>query len=140
LPHDVAYGGAGSLYATLLAEGLPTALLDSLDKSGHYASAALCSHKQEPWLRRAIGIEAAWRAFRRVSSVESGGSGGHLLGLEEFSGAQMFFLSACLQLCDAPLSRRSECNFALRQSDAFASVFSCAEGTRMNPRDKCRAW
>ncbi|KAH7934000.1 hypothetical protein HPB49_020200 [Dermacentor silvarum] len=133
------FGGAGSLYATLLAEGLPTALLDSLDKSSHYAS-ALCSRKQDPWLRRAIGIEAAWRALRRAPSVDVGGSGGHLLGLEDFSGAQLFFLAACLQLCDAPLSRRAECNFALRQSDAFASVFACAEGSHMNPRDKCRAW
>ncbi|XP_072141231.1 neprilysin-1-like [Dermacentor andersoni] len=139
LPPGMIFGGAGSLYATLLAEGLPTALLDSLDKRSHYASAQ-CSHKQDPWLRRAIGIEAAWRALRRAPSVETSGSGGHLLGLEDFSSAHLFFLAACLQLCDAPLSRRAECNFALRQSDAFASVFACAEGSNMNPKDKCRAW
>ncbi|KAH6924434.1 hypothetical protein HPB50_017491 [Hyalomma asiaticum] len=122
-----------------LRASLTTALLDSLDKRSHYSS-PLCSHEQEPWLRRAMGIEAAWRALRKLPSVGSSGSGAHLLGLEDFSGAQMFFLTACLQLCDAPLSRRAECNFALRQSDAFASVFSCREGTRMNTKNKCRAW
>ncbi|KAL3202668.1 hypothetical protein MRX96_012064 [Rhipicephalus microplus] len=103
LPHSVAYGGLGSLYATLLAEGLSTVFLNSLGKTGHYTSLTQCSHKQEPWFRRAIGIEATWRAFRRASSVKSGGSRDHLLGLEDFSAAQMFFISACLQLCDAHL-------------------------------------
>ncbi|KAH9379879.1 hypothetical protein HPB48_013783 [Haemaphysalis longicornis] len=136
LPAGLTLGGLGTLFATLLAEDVPPSVFNNFHRPGH-TEAAHCSPKESSWGSRAIGIHAAWRALQEVSSFEQGG---RLYGLEEMTEAQLFFLASCLQLCDAPLSRRNECNLALQQSDAFANAFGCAEGTAMNPKVKCMPW
>ncbi|KAH7960627.1 hypothetical protein HPB49_021822 [Dermacentor silvarum] len=60
--------------------------------------------------------------------------------LQEYSGAQLFFMASCYALC--PGSARghgdgAQCNAHLQNVEEFARAFDCAPGTKMNPHSKC---
>ncbi|XP_072141403.1 uncharacterized protein [Dermacentor andersoni] len=64
-----------------------------------------------------------------------------LTGLEHYTGTQVFFMTACLGLCEEDASGRhwsSECNAAARNYAPFAEAFHCSTDTPMNPKEKCR--
>ncbi|KAL3194513.1 hypothetical protein MRX96_016147 [Rhipicephalus microplus] len=63
-----------------------------------------------------------------------------LKGLEEYSAEQVFFMTACLTMCEQDAAGRSHspnCNAAVRNFAPFAEAFNCPLGSPMNLRDKC---
>ncbi|KAH9380544.1 hypothetical protein HPB48_008705 [Haemaphysalis longicornis] len=59
-----------------------------------------------------------------------------LLGLEEYSDDQVFFMSYCLMTC-AVDGNSDMCNVPMRHSKNFSRVYSCPRDAKMNPKKKC---
>ncbi|XP_077539584.1 neprilysin-1-like isoform X2 [Haemaphysalis longicornis] len=59
-----------------------------------------------------------------------------LLGMEQYSDDQMFFISYCLMTCAAD-SNSDMCNVPVAHSRLFSRAFRCPLGAPMNPRSKC---
>ncbi|XP_070382425.1 uncharacterized protein [Dermacentor albipictus] len=63
-----------------------------------------------------------------------------LKGLVEYTGQQIFFMTACYSLCEeGPAGRRHSpaCSAAVRNFAPFSEAFHCSPGSAMNRRDKC---
>ncbi|KAK8784620.1 hypothetical protein V5799_009014, partial [Amblyomma americanum] len=61
-------------------------------------------------------------------------------GLEEYSAAQVFFLTACHVTCwerNDHLRVSPECTEAMRNFEPFAKAVSCTAGSPLNPKQKC---
>ncbi|KAL3252521.1 hypothetical protein MRX96_054883 [Rhipicephalus microplus] len=118
------YGGLGQLLLT----GQEGTLNDELDSEN---------------LADLVGTKVAYDAF---TSLASGYRDQKLAGLD-MSAQQLFFVNHCVKWCsedDYVASRyapkRSRCIVPLINMPEFSSAFSCAEGTPMNPQDKCTFW
>ncbi|KAH8039014.1 hypothetical protein HPB51_004939 [Rhipicephalus microplus] len=90
-----------------------------------------------------VGTKVAYDAF---ASLAGGYRDQKLAGLD-MSAQQLFFVNHCVKWCsedDYVASRyapqRSRCIVPLINMPEFSSAFSCAEGTPMNPQDKCTFW
>ncbi|KAH7935387.1 hypothetical protein HPB52_006886 [Rhipicephalus sanguineus] len=58
-----------------------------------------------------------------------------------FTSTQVFFMTACLSLCEedaAGRHRSDDCNAAARNFAPFVEAFGCSPGSPMNRREKCR--
>ncbi|KAH6925772.1 hypothetical protein HPB50_009830 [Hyalomma asiaticum] len=94
-----------------------------------------------------FGIESAFPEIPALEIVhsaltESSGLGGelHLPLSPELTEGKVFFLTICYMSCATTLRSElgvADCNKLVRNSEYFAEAFSCAKGSRMNPRRKC---
>ncbi|KAL3204774.1 hypothetical protein MRX96_011747 [Rhipicephalus microplus] len=59
---------------------------------------------------------------------------------EQLPEDKVFFMTLCYMTCSNALFKggiTADCNKVVRNSDAFARVYGCAKGSRMNPEKKC---
>ncbi|XP_077497762.1 uncharacterized protein LOC144108389 [Amblyomma americanum] len=134
VPPALNYGGFGLELAAALPRGVPltTSWLECLERLE--PRLALRGHNDGP-ARLALAAEVV------VAFVDHHLKVGRpilLPGLEEVSEEMLFFVSACAGMCaknDPEASYR--CNLAARNSRLFAQTFNCAEGSYMNPSERC---
>ncbi|KAH6933464.1 hypothetical protein HPB50_015247 [Hyalomma asiaticum] len=83
-------------------------------------------------------LEVAYAAYREsIGNGEDDRSQGIS---RNFSGDQVFFMTLCYMTCSLPGAvgpHMVDCNKAVSNSEAFARVFNCARGSKMNPKKKC---
>ncbi|KAH9375333.1 hypothetical protein HPB48_007965 [Haemaphysalis longicornis] len=63
-----------------------------------------------------------------------------LPGLTRYSGTQLLFMAFCLPKCRGSIANYtppSACNLPLTFLPQFSQAFTCADGTPMNPTEKC---
>ncbi|XP_077551752.1 neprilysin-11-like [Haemaphysalis longicornis] len=85
----------------------------------------------------ALGAAASFDAFKLASSA---GSEHRLVGLGNYTEAQLFFMSLCFARCrgsSEPVDY-ALCDRALRHVRGFAASFNCSPGTPMNPPSACQ--
>ncbi|KAK8774530.1 hypothetical protein V5799_010940 [Amblyomma americanum] len=134
VPPALNYGGFCLELAAALPRGVPltASWLECLERLE--PRLALRGHNDGP-ARLALAAEVVGAFVDRHLKV------GHpivLPGLEEVSEEMLFFVSACAGMCakndpEAPY----RCNLAARNSRLFAQAFNCAEGSYMNPSERC---
>ncbi|KAL1416868.1 hypothetical protein MTO96_027463 [Rhipicephalus appendiculatus] len=140
------FGGLGFAYALGLLLAMDVAALLNAAALGdllvahdqdHLAEMMTCSDRSEkydafPFLP---ALEATHTAY--VQSVR-GTEEPRLKGMEGFTGEQVFFMTACLTLCQEDGQRSSPpCNAAVRNFAPFAAAFNCSHTSAMNPAKKC---
>ncbi|XP_064469013.1 endothelin-converting enzyme 2-like [Ornithodoros turicata] len=75
-----------------------------------------------------------WQAFLSENQLRDR----RILGLEEYSEEQTFFIMYCYMHCSGSVNRTSgNCNLPLRSMESFADAFSCPLGSTMNPGGHC---
>ncbi|XP_077497757.1 uncharacterized protein LOC144108384 [Amblyomma americanum] len=134
VPPALNYGGFGLELAAALPRGVPltASWLECLERLE--PRLALRGHNDGP-ARLALAAEVVVAFVDRHLKV---GRPIVLPGLEEVSEEMLFFVSACAGMCaknDPEASYR--CNLAARNSRLFAQAFDCAEGSYMNPSERC---
>ncbi|XP_070381655.1 uncharacterized protein [Dermacentor albipictus] len=144
------FGGLGFAYAAQLVRNMDVgALLDAAaareshvaEEKDHLLESFDCSDASEkrrafPHLPALVLAHAAYSKSTNGSTKDP-----RLTGLEQYTGTQVFFMTACLGLCEEDASGRhwsSECNAAARNYAPFAEAFHCSTDTPMNPKEKCR--
>ncbi|CAH1980231.1 unnamed protein product [Acanthoscelides obtectus] len=99
------------------------------------------------------GIKQAYLAYDRWLR-RNGDDEGHLPGLQQYSGRQMFWMSAASVWCskirpeelkqmvvtDEHAPDKYRVIVPLANMEYFAKDFNCAAGTKMNPKHKCNVW
>ncbi|XP_040064510.3 neprilysin-1-like, partial [Ixodes scapularis] len=97
------------------------------------------------------GLEKVYRAFNSL-----GYQADHEIGDRKYSARQAFFINSCYKWCsrEIPGSRTENsgdsvkfyspmhmrCNVPLMNTPEFAAEFKCAEGTTMNPNQRCEVF
>ncbi|XP_075546751.1 uncharacterized protein LOC142579952 [Dermacentor variabilis] len=140
------YAGAGGIAAFALAKlflaayGASKRANASLETSlrclKNASANAVARDNSQLVMARALAASVAFQAYES----ESASWDITVQNLEEYSGAQLFFMASCYVLC--PGSARghedgAQCNAHLQNLEEFARAFACALGTKMNPQSKC---
>ncbi|KAL1478540.1 hypothetical protein MTO96_016225 [Rhipicephalus appendiculatus] len=142
------YGGLGFAYADRLVRSMNVrtllhasafAVTPVADLKDRLLEAMLCSDRNEK-LKAFPYLPALALAHAAYSKTVNGTSDIRLKGLEEYSAEQVFFMTACLTMCEQDSAGRRHspnCNAAARNFAPFAEAFNCPLGSPMNRRDKC---
>ncbi|KAH7935386.1 hypothetical protein HPB52_006885 [Rhipicephalus sanguineus] len=142
------YGGLGFAYADRLVRSMNARTLLHMaalsvtpmaDLKDRLLEGMLCSDRNEK-LKAFPYLPALALAYAAYNKTVNGTSEPRLKGLEQYTAQQVFFMTACLTLCeeDHAGNRHSpDCNAAARNFAPFAEAFHCPLGSPMNRRDKC---
>lgn len=142
------YGGLGFAYAQGLVRSMNVrsllhAAAFALSPVAYWKDQLLeampCSDLDEK-LKAFPFLPAMALAYAAYSKAVNATSEPRLKGLEEYTGRQIFFMTACRSLCeeDAAGHRQSlACSAAARNFAPFSEAFRCSYGSAMNRRDKC---
>ncbi|KAH9375350.1 hypothetical protein HPB48_012845 [Haemaphysalis longicornis] len=90
-------------------------------------------------LAEALGVGALLDAYK--ASAVRGQRDKRLPGLTGYSGTQLLFMALCLRKCRGSIAGEtpaSVCNLPLIYLREFSEAFHCADGTPMNPAEKCQ--
>ncbi|KAL3186934.1 hypothetical protein MRX96_004742 [Rhipicephalus microplus] len=95
-----------------------------------------------PYLYEAV-FEPSGNAIGRTSRAQREE---RLVGIEELSAEQLFFVGLCWTLCASgdsdttPASAEERCNVPLMHMPQFQSAFRCVAGQPMIPTTRCSFW
>ncbi|KAH9368566.1 hypothetical protein HPB48_007120 [Haemaphysalis longicornis] len=141
LTPSIKLGTLGVLLAVATFRNLVTTLgpdvADATGRSLRCFSGPLGNETYNLELDRAVPVQIVEECLRGIKPASSGRRLAHL---SQFTETQTFFLAMCYLLCDpAGVGGQLEraCNEAVRHSTLFSSAFTCARGSKMNPREKC---
>lgn len=143
------FGGLGFVYAAQLVRNMDArALQDAAAiaespvalEADHLFQSFQCSDAQE---KRAAfphlpALALAYAAYNK--SLNGTVEDVRLKGLEAFTPTQVFFMTACLSLCEEDAAGRhwsGDCNAAARNFAPFVEAFGCSPGSPMNRKEKC---
>ncbi|KAL3194516.1 hypothetical protein MRX96_016150 [Rhipicephalus microplus] len=109
-------------------------------EADHLFQSFQCSDAQE---KRAAfphlpALALAYVAYNKSSNGTA--EDARLKGLEAFTPTQVFFMTACLSLCEEDAAGRhwsGDCNAAARNFAPFVEAFGCSPGSPMNRKEKC---
>ncbi|XP_077519529.1 uncharacterized protein LOC144129349 [Amblyomma americanum] len=144
------YAGLGFLYARVLLKAMDTAShlhamsqkhLTVARKADRLAQMLECISSKENFDDVFPSLPALEVAHAAFIQALNGTHDQRLIGLEAFSGEQVFFMTTCLSLCEegsAGQPSSAACNAAARNYAPFAAAFRCSNGSAMNPAAKCR--
>ncbi|XP_075550636.1 endothelin-converting enzyme 1-like isoform X2 [Dermacentor variabilis] len=104
-------------------------------KAGTSRSGEDAARASSLWLP-VLGLRASYAAYRAAIKAEGLVEVFRLKGLEKYTDEQVFFMTYCLMTC-AVGNNGDDCNVPVRQMHKFAHAFQCADGTPMNPSEKC---
>ncbi|KAK8770489.1 hypothetical protein V5799_013046 [Amblyomma americanum] len=142
LPSSVNYGGLGAEIARALG-GLFLHL--NSENSSQVQPAIDCIkagpfsdiHSIEEVLTEVLGYEVLADAYK----MEDPALDNTVLGLEKYSGVQLFFIALCYIGCDGSsggIDGEAVCDLPLQNVPEFAKAFNCKPGDPMNPTRKCQ--
>ncbi|KAK8758557.1 hypothetical protein V5799_003811 [Amblyomma americanum] len=81
-----------------------------------------------------LALGAVFDAYKNITGDEEI----RLVGLEQYSASQIFFIASCYAKCAGTFSREFEdCNGALRHFEAFSHAFGCPRNSHMNSARRC---
>ncbi|XP_054931289.1 neprilysin-2-like [Dermacentor andersoni] len=100
------------------------------------------------------GIRMAYQAYERLLKEEYKGVDTRLPGLTHLSGNQLFFIAEAMVWCsryrkkmrqlqiqyDPHSPAEYRVNIPMQNMEEFATVFKCANDSKMNPEKRCRLW
>ncbi|XP_077564386.1 uncharacterized protein LOC144179829 [Haemaphysalis longicornis] len=140
------YGGLGFHYAQLLVDAMEAAVLTvpapGTDfprdlEAAKLRTAFQCSEDHSRLVFPNLpALEVTYAAYKQHLN---GTEDARLVGMEDFTGEQIFFITMCHILCAAKENTRPQaCNEAVRHFPPFARAFNCPLGSNMNPTKKCR--
>ncbi|KAH6937616.1 hypothetical protein HPB50_002129 [Hyalomma asiaticum] len=110
--------------------------------SRHNYSDWFCDFATAPYLYEAV-FGPPWESAGRPSRAQQEE---RLVGIEELSAEQLFFVGLCSTLCaksnadGAPSLAEARCNVPLMHMPQFESAFQCAPGLPMTPTARCSFW
>ncbi|XP_075742169.1 endothelin-converting enzyme 2-like, partial [Rhipicephalus microplus] len=142
------YGGLGFAYADRLVRSMNVrtllhaaafAVTPVAELKDRLLEGMLCSDRNEK-LKAFPFLPALALAYAAYNKTVNGTDEIRLKGLEEYSAEQVFFMTACLTMCEQDAAGRRHspnCNAAVRNFAPFAEAFNCPLGSPMNLRDKC---
>ncbi|XP_064472714.1 neprilysin-11-like [Ornithodoros turicata] len=151
--------GDGSDAATYGAVGSAIALQigRALDSEGAWADEALKQWRANriSCLRKMLNsdaVEEHFASFLFMRSLRSSfmnsphSSKRRVVGLEEYSAEQVFFMASCIIHFGSGVrtpgnwTNAERCNNPLKNSPAFAHAFGCSKGSKMNSGRQCLLW
>ncbi|KAH6940416.1 hypothetical protein HPB50_027566 [Hyalomma asiaticum] len=130
LTHSVNYGSFGRLVAELLIETFvrnPYMTKPCSESASNFTPAMLRYSAVE----RPVG-----RAFQTQASNHSNQNEARLLGLQDFSDEQTYFIAGCYVRCGTEAS----CTTPFRHNRWFSAAFGCPQNAPMNPEERCAFW
>ncbi|KAH9368444.1 hypothetical protein HPB48_012626 [Haemaphysalis longicornis] len=139
------YGGLGFHYAQLLVDAMEAAVLavpapgtdfPSVQEAAKLRTAFNCSEDHSRLVFPNLpALEVTYAAYKQHLN---GTEDARLVGMEDFTAEQIFFITICHILCAEKESTRPQaCNEAVRHFPPFARAFNCPLGSRMNPTKQC---
>ncbi|XP_077512938.1 neprilysin-11-like [Amblyomma americanum] len=130
LTTPVNYGSFGRLVAQVLIEAFvkkPNATKPCDEAADNFTASVL----RDAAVERPVG-----RAFQGQLNNRSVPPEVRLLGFQDFSDEQTFFIAGCYVRC----SSEAPCSTAFRHNRWFSAAFGCGQNARMNPEERCAFW
>lgn len=130
LTTSVNYGSFGRLVAQVLIENFvknPNVTKPCDEAADNFTTTML----RDAAVERPVG-----RAFQGQLNNRSVPHEVRLLGFQDFSDEQTFFIAGCYVRCGAV----AHCSTAFRHNRWFSAAFGCGQSARMNPEERCAFW
>ncbi|KAL1429874.1 hypothetical protein MTO96_015381 [Rhipicephalus appendiculatus] len=130
LTDSVNYGSFGRLIAEVLIETFvrnPYVSKPCSEDASNFTAALL---------RYAAVERPVSRAFKAQANNRTDPSDNRLLGFQDFSDEQTYFIAGCYLRCGSEES----CAVPFRHNRWFAAAFACHQNTPMNPEERCAFW
>ncbi|XP_077498588.1 endothelin-converting enzyme 2-like [Amblyomma americanum] len=137
------FGGIGFEYARQLVRAFDDVGL-RVDSQGNVRDRPLSSLAINPsecaimggdGIRELPALEVAYAAFKRRANEST------LRTMKKYSEEEVFFITACFNLCRQPTTMRGVfaggCNEAAANFAPFSQAFNCHKGATMNPTKTC---
>ncbi|KAK8757165.1 hypothetical protein V5799_000136 [Amblyomma americanum] len=139
------YAGVGGIASFAMANlfyeayrepsGVNSSLQDTLNCMRNFYADAQDESVVNRLMLRVLAVQTSSDAYERHFSLQDI----PISGLESFSPQQVFFIASCYVLCTGghQSAASAQCNEHLQHVYKFASAFSCAQNSPMNPPIKC---
>ncbi|KAH6936061.1 hypothetical protein HPB50_012980 [Hyalomma asiaticum] len=139
------YAGAGGTTAFALAKLFLEAYGTSAAGNTSLEASLRCFENSSNYMARDHSEVVMLRAIAASLSFEAYDSewvswGAAVQNLEDYSGAQLFFMASCYALCPGSAMGHNDgeqCNAHLQNLEGFARAFACAPDAKMSPPAKC---